>query len=236
MTQLVAAATLFFAIHILVSGTRLRDALVTTLGEKIYMAIFSLTSIGAVVWLAISFNAGVISADNVIYWQAPAGILQGGGIILLVATFFAVAGLTSPGPSGAGGDVAVSQSDDPASLVKGIHTITRHPFLWGAVIWSAFHLITNGDRASQIFFGTFFVVSLLGTFSIDAKRKRALGEKWDAYAAASSNIPFAALVRGRARFSLSELGWWRIAASLIVWGALLASHEWMFAVNPFGGT
>lgn len=236
MTQLMAAATLFFAIHILVSGTRVRDTLVGTLGEKVYTGLFVLTSIGALVWLAIGFNAAVGSAENVIYWRAPVGVMHGGGIIVLVATFFAVAGLTSPGPGGAGGDVAVSQSDDPASLVKGIHTLTRHPFLWGAVIWSAFHLTVNGDRASLIFFGTFFLVSLLGTFSIDAKRKRALGEKWDAYAAASSNIPFAALLRGRARFSLSELGWWRIVAALVVWGALFASHEWMFAVSPVPGT
>lgn len=235
MTQLMAAAALFFAIHILVSGTRLRDVLVGSIGEKIYMGAFSLTSLGAIVWLAMSYNASVASAENVIYWQAPAGLLHSGGIILLVASFFAVAGLTSPGPSGAGGDVAVAQSDDPASLVKGIHAVTRHPFLWGAVLWSAFHLGVNGDRASQIFFGTFFLVSLLGTFSIDAKRKRALGEKWDAYANASSNIPFIALLRSRASFSLAELGWWRIVAGLLVFGGLFVAHEWLFGVSPVPG-
>jgi uncharacterized membrane protein len=232
MTQLISAAALFFGIHILVSGTRIRDVLVGTIGEKVYMGLFSLTSLGAIVWLSISYNASVVSAENVIYWQAPAGLLHGGGLIILVASFFAVAGLTSPGPSGAGGDVAVAQSDNPAGLVKGIHAVTRHPFLWGAVIWAAFHMGANGDRASQIFFGTFFIVSLLGTFSIDAKRKRALGDKWDAYAGASSNIPFAALMSGRANFSLAELGWWRIVAGLLVFGGLFVAHEWLFGVSP----
>jgi len=232
MTQLIAAAVLFFSIHILISGTRVRDVLVSAISEKAYMALFSLTSLGAIVWLAMSYNATVGSAENVLYWQAPLGLLHSGGLVMVVASFFAVAGLTSPGPSGAGGDVAVAQSDNPADLVKGIHAVTRHPFLWGAVIWSAFHLGANGDRASQVFFGTFFLVSLLGTFSIDAKRKRALGEKWDAYAGASSNIPFVALMQGRASFSLSELGWWRIVAALFVFGGLFVGHEWLFGVSP----
>ncbi len=235
MTQLIAAATLFFAIHILVSGTRLRDVLVGTLGEKIYMGLFSLASIGAITWLVMSFNASAVSAENTLYWHAPGVVLQGGGIIILVAVFFVVAGLTSPGPTGVGGEAAVSEADDPAALAKGIYALTRHPFLWGTAIWSAFHMVVNGDLASQIFFGTFLLVSLFGTFSIDAKRKRALGDKWEAYAEASSNIPFVALIRRRARFSIRELGWWRVAAALIVWGTLFATHEWMFAVSPAPG-
>ncbi|MEQ9146235.1 MAG: NnrU family protein [Parvibaculaceae bacterium] len=235
MTSLIAAAVLFIAIHLLVSGTRLRDTLVSALGEKVYMALFSIASLALIVWLVMSYNDAVTSAENVIYWQAPAGLMHSGGILILIAAFFAVAGITTPGPTSAGGDAALAQSDDPAHLVKGIHALTRHPFLWGAVIWSAFHMGVNGDRASQIFFGTFLLVSFLGTFSIDAKRKRVLGDKWTAYAGASSNVPFLALVRGRARLSLSELGWWRIAAALVVWGALFASHEWLFGVSPVPG-
>ncbi|MEP2807958.1 MAG: NnrU family protein [Rhizobiaceae bacterium] len=35
-----------------------------------------------------------------------------------------------------------------------------HPMLWGTVIWSAGHLLANGDTASVLLFGGFFVWAL----------------------------------------------------------------------------
>lgn len=236
MTHLMAAAALFFGIHILVSGTMLRDGIVGVIGELPYKALFAATSLAAIIWMAMSFNGAVVSADNTIYWQAPIGLLHAGSLIILVATLFAVMGLTAPSVTSDGGDKAVTAAEDPATLVKGIHTITRHPFLWGAIIWAAFHTAANGDQASVIFFGTFLAVAFFGTFAIDGKRRRSLGEKWDAYAGASSNIPFAALVTGRTTFSVTELGWWRIVLALLVWGGLFVSHEWLFAVSPIPGS
>ena len=192
MTHLVMAAALFFGIHIFVSGTKLRDAIVGMIGELPYKGLFAVTSLGAIVWMAMSYNAAVVSAENSILWQTPAGLLRSGGLIILVATLFAVIGVTSPSATSDGGEKAVAEADDPSTLVKGIHTITRHPFLWGALIWAAFHMSANGDQASLVFFGTFLGVAFFGTFAIDGKRRRALGEKWNAYAGDSSNIPFAA--------------------------------------------
>lgn len=232
MFQLMAAAGLFIAIHLLVSGTSLRGVLVGAIGEKAYAGLFSLTSLGAVVWMAMSFNEAVVSAENVIYWQAPIGLLHGGTLIILIAALFVVIGLTTPGPTVAGAESTL-ETDDPASLVKGIQHITRHPFLWGVVIWSLFHAGVNGDRASQIFFGTFALVAFLGTFSIDAKRRRAFGDKWDAFANVSSNIPFAAVLTGRTSLGLREIGLWRPLAAIAVWAALVFTHEWLFGVTPF---
>jgi len=42
MTTLVAAAAVFLLIHLLISGTRLRDAITGAIGQGPYMAIFSL--------------------------------------------------------------------------------------------------------------------------------------------------------------------------------------------------
>ena len=75
--------------------------------------------------------------------------------------------------------------------------ITRHPFLWGVALWAAGHLMVNGDLASLILFGSLLVLAVFGTGSIDAKRRRALGEKWDAFAAKTSAVPFAAIAAGR---------------------------------------
>jgi uncharacterized membrane protein len=117
--------------------------------------------------------------------------------------------------------------------VHGVLRITRHPFLWGVVLWSGFHLLTNGDLASVIFFGTFFVVALLGTFSIDAKLRRRLGAAWDAFAAKTSNVPFAAAIAGRNPLNIGESLGWRFWLALLIFVALLFAHSHLFGVSPF---
>src|SRR5262249_51508741 len=125
----------------------------------------------------------------------------------LVATLFVVVGLTTRNPT----SVRQEASLQDAGVVKGMLRITRHPFLWGTALWAFGHLLVNGDAASIVLFGAILALSLFGTFSIDAKRRRALGKTWDAFASQTSNAPFAAILAGRQRFSLSEIGWWRIA-------------------------
>ena len=49
MSLLIAAAATFVLLHLLVSGTRLRDALAARIGEGPYMGLFSLASIAALV-------------------------------------------------------------------------------------------------------------------------------------------------------------------------------------------
>jgi uncharacterized membrane protein len=117
--------------------------------------------------------------------------------------------------------------------IHGVVRITRHPFLWGVAIWSAFHLAANGDEASVIFFGSFFVLSLLGTFSIDAKRRRKMGEAWNAFASRTSNVPFAAAISGRARLKLGESFGWRFWLAAAIFVAVLLAHAHLFGVSPF---
>jgi uncharacterized membrane protein len=75
------------------------------------------------------------------------------------------------------------------------------------------------------------VLAIFGTASIDAKRKRALGGKWDAFAAQTSNIPFAAILAGRQSLKLSEIGWWRIALAVAIYAALLVGHPYAFGAR-----
>jgi uncharacterized membrane protein len=119
--------------------------------------------------------------------------------------------------------------------VKGVLRITRHPFLWGVAIWAAFHTAANGDKAAVIFFGTFLVVAVLGTISIDAKRKRKLGEAWSGFAARTSNIPFGAILSGRTKFSAREYFDWRFLLALVLFAVLLFAHPHIFGVSPFPG-
>ena len=229
MLMLVAAGIAFLAIHLLISGTRVRDAIVGVIGEGPFRGLFALASLATLVWLAISYNAASMSADNRVLYDFGRGMRDSGVLIVAVAFLLGVQGLLMPNPTSVRYGAAAPKESD----IKGVLRITRHPFLWGVVIWSAFHLAANGDLASVIFFGTFFVVALLGTFSIDAKRKRKMGPAWDAFAAKTSNIPFGAVIGGRNSLNFSEsLGrsFW-IAA--IVFLIVVFAHYYLFHASPF---
>jgi uncharacterized membrane protein len=75
-------------------------------------------------------------------------------------------------------------------------------------------------------------LGVFGTVSIDAKRKKALGAKWDAFAAQTSNIPFGAILTGRQKLSLGEIGLWRLALAVAIWAGLLWAHPMLFGVSP----
>lgn len=227
MLSLAAAAVFFLAIHLLVSGTRVRDALTGKIGLGPYMGLFSLSSVAGLAWLGISFAQARNSTSDQIFWSLTPLTRDIQLVVQLAAVLLIVPGLTTPNPT----SVRQEASLDRPDVVKGMVRITRHPFLWGVSIWAAGHLLVNGDTASLVLFGSLLALALLGTASIDAKRKRALGAKWNAFAAQTSNIPFAAIVQGRQSLKIGEIGWWRIALALGVWALLAWSHPYLFGVR-----
>lgn len=230
MHMLSMAALFFLSIHLLVAGTRQRDRIVSLIGERTYMALFSLMSLGGIIWLVMSYNAAAAVGTPVL-WDLGPGVRHAGIILVAVAFFFVVSGLLTANPTSVGMEKVAGQPD----AVTGILRLTRHPFLWGVALWSAFHLAANGDEASVVFFGTFFVLAILGTFSIDAKRQRKLGDAWNAFATATSNFPFVALLTGRNRFRAAELLTWRQLIAVAVFVLVLFVHARAFGASPFPG-
>jgi uncharacterized membrane protein len=229
MSMLIAAALAFLAIHFVISGTRLRDSITGAIGEGPHMGLFALASVATLVWLAMSYNAAEASAGNRTLYDFGVGVKHAAIPIVALAFLLGVQGLFAKNPTRVGMEAAVAKE----GTIRGVLRITRHPFLWGVVIWSAFHLAANGDRASVIFFGTFFVLALFGTISIDAKRKRKLGPAWDTFAAKTSNIPFAAIISCRNRFAAGETFGWRFWAAAAIFVAILFAHSWLFSASPF---
>jgi uncharacterized membrane protein len=195
------------------------------------MALFSLASIGVIVWMAMGYNQAQASGEDKYLYMLGEGVHHLGMPIIFLAFILGIPGLLSPNPTSVRGEGAAQKPE----TVRGVLRITRHPFLWGVTIWSAFHLAANGDEASVVFFGTFFVLALLGTFSIDAKRKRKLGAAWDAFAAKTSNIPFGAIVTGRTKFSFAEYFDWRFLVAVVLFVVVLFAHAHLFGVSPFPG-
>lgn len=231
MTSLLAAAAVFIALHLLIAGTRVRDLIVSVVGERVYLGLFSLASIAAIAWLAMSYRGALASEANVQLFDLGNGVDTLAIPVLLVAFLIGVPGLLIPSPTSVGQTGALARE----GTVRGILRVTRHPFLWGVAIWSAFHLSATGDEASVVLFGTFLLLSILGTFSIDMKRQRKLGEQWSAFARKTSNVPFAALASGRNTFVAREYFDWRFFVALAIFVVVLFAHARVIGVSPFPG-
>jgi uncharacterized membrane protein len=229
MAQLVVAALAFAGLHLFVAGTGLRGVLVAKLGEGPYRGLFSLATLATLVWLSRSYSAA-FAGDNVWLWHWP--LTQHlAAPIMVAALLLAVPGVTSRNPASVGQEGVLTRDPEP----RGMQRISRHPFLWGVAIWAAFHIAANGDVASIVLFATFLAVALVGTRSIDGKRARALGAQWTDYEARTSNVPFLAIVQGRNRLVLREIGWLRPLLALGVFAALVALHPMLFGAYPLPG-
>ena len=84
----------------------------------------------------------------------------------------------------------------------------------------------------MVFFATWAIVALVGTSSIDAKRRRLLGTAWEPFAARTSIVPFAAIAAGRNRLIPREIGR-RWAIALLAYVLMLGGHASIIGVSPF---
>lgn len=224
MSSLAIAAIAFATLHLLVSGTQLRDVLVARLGERPYRGLFALASAVLLGWLIVAYvRARVPQLTPYADWRWLAAML------VFVAFTLIVLGLMTPGPTVVGGEKLLD-AQEPA---RGIHRVTRHPFLWGMALWGLVHAAFNPGLPHLLFFGTFVVVAIAGTFSIDAKRARHFGERWQRHAAMTSNFPFVAIAQGRNALRVGEFGAAKPAAVIAAFVVVALLHARMFGVPPF---
>jgi uncharacterized membrane protein len=226
VVSLVLAALCFAGLHVGIAGTRARDGLTARLGEQAYLGLFSLASIVGMIWLTTAYA----DAPYVPLWGQLPGLRPLALPVVLLAFVLVVLGLTTPSPTVVGGEKTL-EAAEPAI---GIQRVSRHPFLWGVTIWAAMHLVVNGHAKALVLFGTLLFLGLYGPPSIDAKRRRRFGAAWERYEAATSNVPFAAIVQGRNRFVWREIGWGRVAFAAAVFGAFLVVHPMVVGGNPLG--
>jgi uncharacterized membrane protein len=222
MVNLIAAAAFFLAIHFGVSGTRLRDRLVRVVGDKPFLGLFALASIIGLIWLGRAYS----HAPHVSLWGQLLALKPVAMPLLLIAFLFIVIGIATPSPTKVGMESRLTREVQ----VRGMTRITRHPFLWGTALWALVHFIINGDAASSILFGSLLVLAVGGTSSIDAKRRRAFGDRWEQFARQTSNVPFAAIFAGRNQLApaLREIGVVRPLIAIAVFAALFVLHGRLF--------
>ena len=219
--ELAVASFAFVGGHFILSSASVRGRLTGAMGDGPFMGVYSLIVGVAFVWLLGSYGR----APYVVVWQPPAWTAWIPLLTMPFALILLVASLTPRNPTLVGGR---PRNEDAK---QGVGAVTRHPMLWGFTLWAAAHLCANGDAAGMILFGGLLVLSLFGPFVIDGKLRRRDPEAWGKLAARTSNIPFVALIRGRAHFSPGTAAV-PMVAGVLAYIVLLGLHPWLFGVSP----
>lgn len=224
MTELILAVLVFLATHAIPAAKPIRAALVGRWGERAYLVAYSMLSLATLVWL----GAAYARAPYLEIWPPAAWTRWLPLLVMPFACIFLVAALISPNPLSIGGR---SRGFDAAR--PGIAAVTRHPLIWAFVLWAVAHIPANGDVASLILFGLLLALSLAGPPSLDAKRRASLGEeRWRHLARVTSGFPFVAIISGRARLRLRDIGPWPIIGGLLLYVLLILLHAPLIGVSP----
>ena len=216
------AATLAFLATHFISSTPLRPLLARTIGEKGYLGAYSLLAFITLGWMIWA------------YYRTPAEPLWDGlrlaPAILMPFSFILLAcGLLSRNPTLVGADKLL-KNPEPA---RGIIRVTRHPMMWGFILWAVAHILARGELKTTVFFGAFLVLAALGALLIDRRKEKTLGEDWKRFAAVTSYFPFLAITAGRNRFDIAEIGWRNPAIGLALYAAFFWLHPMLFGMRPY---
>jgi uncharacterized membrane protein len=209
MNALYASTAAFLLTHF-VASTPLRGNLVKAMGEWPYRGLYSLVAFVTLGWMIWAY--GVAPREPL--WNG----LRLLPLIVMPFAFVLIACGYFRNPTMVGADKLL-KSEDPA---RGMIRITRHPIMWGVMLWSGAHVLARGDLKSLIFFGAFFVLAAVGTLAMDARKQS--NPNWPRFASVTSHVPFVAIAQGRNRIKWREIGWLRPAIGLGVFFAVLAFH------------
>ena len=223
LTHLFVACLAFVGAHIVLGNPPVRDILVARLGERAFRGVFSLAALVALVWMIRAYGAAPYEE----LWAPEPWARYVPLLVMPLAVFLLVAGLTTPNPTSVGQEGRIGTSDPAPGIMK----ITRHPTMWATGLWALAHVPPNGDAASVLLFGSLALLAFGGMPLLDLKSRARFGSAWGPVALTTSVLPFAALAAGRARLRFAEIGWWRVVGALALYVALLHGHGWIGGVS-----
>jgi uncharacterized membrane protein len=213
VSELLAALTVFMAAHMIPAVPAVRSRLVAWLGRRAYLALYSLLSVALLGWLVVAAQR----AETVVLWIPAPWQAWVPALLMPLALFLVIAGLATPNP------LSVSlRPTSGMSLPGSIVAVTRHPVLWGFLIWAVSHVPPNGDLSALILFGSMALFAAAGMVILDARARKRLGaDEWTRLAGETLAIPFLAIIAGRDRL--------RIDHSLLIAAFLsIALYLWLF--------
>lgn len=214
--HLAAALLVFLLTHSIPAIRPIRTRCVALLGERGYLATYSLLSITVIAWVVLA----LIDAPYVELWPMTVGAMWVTVALMIPATALVVFGLTTPNPLSIPIRPNAFKADSP-----GILSITRHPLLMGLALWSIAHIPPNGSLATVMMFGFAAAFSIAGMKILDARRRKAWGESdW-------LNKANRTALLGWSWTALSFTDW-RWALTFAVYVGLLTVHPSVIGVSP----
>ncbi|OSX81179.1 hypothetical protein BU14_0025s0060 [Porphyra umbilicalis] len=186
---MLAALAAFAALHSGLAGARARVTPVT--GERAYRVVFALSSIAGAVATIGYFIAH--RYDGAVLWrlQGVPGVHEAVWVasalsfLLLYPATFNLA------------EVAAVAKPGFRIYEAGVMRITRHPQLWGQVLWCVAHGAWLGSSMVVVASAGLIAHHLFGAWHGDVRLRERYGAEWDAYARRTSLLPFVALADGR---------------------------------------
>ena len=179
---IVVLLLVFAASHMLLSSRPIRARLVARLGDKRFLAAYSIVAL--VLFVPLVYYYFTHRHAGPLLWPAPDSGAVDFLLVLanLVGFVLLVAGVMTPSPA----SVTGAPRDEPS----GVQRITRHAVFMGMGIWALAHVIVNGYASDVAFFGGIVVFVLIGSWHQD-RRKLAGGDaRFERFHAATAFIPF----------------------------------------------
>lgn len=180
--EFVTAYAVFFVSHSIPVRPPVRSWLYARLGKAGFTLAYSVLSLGVLVWLI----GATGRAPNVVLWGWAPWIAHVPLAVMLPVCLILVLSVARPNLFSYGG----MWNGRFEQMRPGTVRWTRHPMLLALALWAGAHIVTNGDLAYVVLFGTFAGLALLGRRLIDRRRRREMGEEWQRLSAAVARAPW----------------------------------------------
>jgi uncharacterized membrane protein len=192
MGYLILGLVIFLGVHsVRIFADDWRTRTRARIGEQAFKRIYSLVSLfgfGLLVW-----GFGVARETPTLLWLPPAGMRHAAALFNVLAFVFLAAAYV------------------PANSIK---ARVHHPMVLGGMAWALAHLLSNGNLAHGVLFGSFLVWAVLD-FTVSRQRDRLQGIAYPA-----------GTVAGTVTCLLLGIG---VAGVFAMW-----LHGLLIGVKPFG--
>jgi uncharacterized membrane protein len=190
MTTLLAGLVIFLGMHSLsVVNRDARDRFAERLGEKPWKGLYSVVSLVGFALIIIGY--GLARSQPVVLYQPPLWTKHI-ALVLMMPVFVLI----------------IASNVNTNGVIK---RATKHPMLLATKIWALAHLISNGNLADVLLFGSFLIWAVITRIS--AKRRTSKVTQ----AASPTVLPDVIAVL--------------VGVAVYVW-FLLQGHAWLIGVNP----
>jgi uncharacterized membrane protein len=211
VTVLIAAAS-FLGTHVLLSHP-LRAPLVRAIGEKGFLALYSLVAFAT---LGATISAYRAAPAGTPLWGVGDGLWALATLAMLAASVLFMGSLIrNPALPGTAAGAARAEP-------RGVFAVTRHPMMWSFALWGVSHILVHPVPKNIVLSGAIVLLALAGSALQDRKKAALDPQSWPAWESRTSFLPFAAILRGRAR--LGGFGGHALGGGLVVWLAATWAH------------